>query len=172
MAWIIAVCALLFTIGSFWWINVRRGQLRSYTPTTYAASMSGAKLVVCVPLVLYNSGAAPIVVLTMRLRFVDAPVGAGAVPWQNTREKLPPDPSTKSLAAVFAVAGRTAEQRYVEFSRDDLGFSPPHVRVPVVVEARLAHKQDFQPLIQFTLDVERIAGQAQYRSYSNDPVYD
>ena len=30
----IAILALLFTIGSFWWLQARQGRLRSYPPNT------------------------------------------------------------------------------------------------------------------------------------------
>jgi hypothetical protein len=171
MTLFIAALALLFTIASFWWINVRRGQLRTYRPVTYASSMTATKLVVCLPLVLHNNGAAPIVVLTMRLRFLEAP-DAPAVPWQNKRDKLPPDNSAKSLAAGFAVAGRTAEQGYFEFSQDNPKFLPPPGTVRVVAEALLGHRKSFQRLAEFTLNMEKSSNQAPYLAYGNDPMYD
>jgi hypothetical protein len=108
----------------------------------------------------------------MRLRFQEAPASTKAIPWQNKRDKLPPDDTTKSLTAVFSIAGRTAEQGFYEFSQDDPGFLPIHGTFNVIVEARLAHRKTFQTLVSFELDTKRVSGQANYLAYSNDPVFD
>jgi hypothetical protein len=34
---IVSVCALAFTVGSFWWIQVRRGNLKGYPPHSFGA---------------------------------------------------------------------------------------------------------------------------------------
>ena len=65
---VIAVLALLFTISSFWWIQVRRGGITIYPSSTYAGSFGPNKLVLIPPLVLYNTGPAPLVVLGLRMR--------------------------------------------------------------------------------------------------------
>jgi len=33
---VISILALLFTLGSFWWLNARRGSLEAATPQSYA----------------------------------------------------------------------------------------------------------------------------------------
>ena len=66
----IASLALLFTVGSFWWLNARQGRLKSYEPQSFAACRIPDKLRLLFPLVLYNSGATPIVVQDMRLTFL------------------------------------------------------------------------------------------------------
>lgn len=50
----VAVMALLFTVSSFWWIQVRRGRLRGYTSHVYSGSFGPGKLVFVVPLVLHS----------------------------------------------------------------------------------------------------------------------
>jgi hypothetical protein len=168
---IVASCALLFTIGSFWWINVRRGRLRTYPPASFAASLTSKKLIMCLPIVLYNTGAAPLVVLMLRLRFVEASADARPVPWQNTRDKLPPDQTEKSLAASFAVPGRTACQLFLEFSQDDPDYVPPAATVSVRLEARLGHSKKWKTLMIFPMRLDQVKDPKAYLAWGNDETY-
>jgi hypothetical protein len=65
----IASLALLFTVGSFWWLNARQGRLKSSEPQSFAACRTPDKLRLLFPLVIYNSGATPIIVQDMQLNF-------------------------------------------------------------------------------------------------------
>jgi hypothetical protein len=58
----VAALALLFTVGSFWWIHARRGRLRCYTSHVYSGAYAAGKLVLVLPLVLHNPAPAPLVV--------------------------------------------------------------------------------------------------------------
>ena len=66
---VVAACALLFTVASFWWLNARRGRLRSFEPHSFAAYYTPALALIRVPVIFYNNGAAPIVVQDLRLVF-------------------------------------------------------------------------------------------------------
>ncbi len=59
----IAWFALLFTFGSFWWINARPGRLRSHEHNTFAASEKFPRI----PFMLYSSGPQPCVVRDLRI---------------------------------------------------------------------------------------------------------
>src|SRR5690349_5340810 len=63
-----SVLALLFTIVSFWWIQVRRGRLNCYISHAYSGAFGPEKLLFVVPLVLHNPAPAPLVVTDLRLR--------------------------------------------------------------------------------------------------------
>ncbi|MHA5055071.1 hypothetical protein, partial [Streptomyces sp. SD15] len=63
----LSVCALLFTIASFWWLNARQGCLRSWEPHSFAAIASGSVVRLRLPLVVHNTGVKPIVVQDLRL---------------------------------------------------------------------------------------------------------
>lgn len=40
---VISLCALLFTIGSFWWINLRPGRLRLTPVRVFSAYVQSSK---------------------------------------------------------------------------------------------------------------------------------
>src|SRR6266496_3174530 len=73
----VASLALVFTIGSFWWLNARQGRLKSFEPQSFAACRTPDILRLRFPLVFYNTGAKPIVVQDMRLSFPLSPRPAG-----------------------------------------------------------------------------------------------
>ncbi|MFJ2769665.1 hypothetical protein [Streptomyces sp. NPDC087300] len=62
----VAACALAFTVASFWWINARQGDLKVWESHSFAAAVTSEIARVRFPLVLYNTGAKPIVVLDLR----------------------------------------------------------------------------------------------------------
>jgi hypothetical protein len=55
-------CALVFTVASFWWIQVRRGRIQTYAPHSFAAAVTTDMIRIRLPLVFYNTGARAIVV--------------------------------------------------------------------------------------------------------------
>jgi hypothetical protein len=64
---VISVCALLFTVGSFWWIQARRGRLRAYGPHAYGGCLAGNKKLFIHPLIIHNPAPAPLAVTNARL---------------------------------------------------------------------------------------------------------
>ncbi len=84
---IIASCALLFTVTTFWWLNVRRGRLKSFEPHSFAAVINQDIFRVRFPFVFHNTGAVPIVIQNLRLSFLDES-DAGPLPWVATRSHI------------------------------------------------------------------------------------
>jgi hypothetical protein len=80
----VAVCALLFTVGSFWWLYLRRGKLVVTAPQTYAAFLDERRLILLFPLVFHNTGARDYVVRDLRVRFGDESVGV-PLDWERVR---------------------------------------------------------------------------------------
>jgi hypothetical protein len=166
----IAGCALVFTVASFWWLNARRGRLRSYEPHTFAAAYSEALLTIKLPLVLHNTGAAPIVVQDLRLSFPAERTSVLPIPWNATRTQLRPvsdDPAV--LPAVFAVAGRSTQQMFIEFRAPLPGIHLQAKDYAGRIEVELGHKNGWRPLLDFTLRAGNILSPGRYLAYSNSP---
>jgi hypothetical protein len=68
---VISVLALVFGVGSFWWIQARHGRLRSHKPRTYAGGY-GTQIQLSVALILHNTGPAPIVATDFDLSSMSA----------------------------------------------------------------------------------------------------
>lgn len=82
---LVAICALVFKVASFWWLNVRRGRLVSFEPHSFAAYYDQPLLLIRLPLVIHNTGPAPVVVQDMRLAFPRESTSVIPLPWRNIR---------------------------------------------------------------------------------------
>ncbi|MEU1360114.1 hypothetical protein ABZ356_09760 [Micromonospora zamorensis] len=179
---IIALAALAFTITSFWWMNVRRGSLSAHRPHTFAAAVAPDKVLINLPLVFYNDGAAPIVLQNLRLRLerpagqVAKLVGGGPnrpcnkpeVPeplpitmwWRGTRSEVQPREGHRPLPAAFPIAGRTALTVFIEFGRERESDGPAldWLGGPCIatVEVKMAHRKRWVDLSTFDLHTERV----------------
>ena len=167
----IATLALLFTVGSFWWLQARQGRLRSYPPHTFAFAGNPGQVLIRLPLVLYNTGPRPIIVQEMRLSF---PKETGAAPllWRASTSQIKPDTNDgRQLPAVFYVPGRQAQQHFVEFGIDSAdplpGVDLRAQEYRVTVEALLGHKRKWKRLASFPLQGEHIELAGNYLAYSN-----
>lgn len=168
---IIAGCALLFTVISFWWINVQRGRLKSFEPHTFAAYISRDRVRIRFPLVFHNTGAVPIVIQNLRLRFLQkSSPAAPALPWIATRSHIKPEKDDgHAFPAVFAVAGRTAYQTFQEFGAPSLGFILCAEDYRVRLEAKLGHRKKWRRILEFTFRAERISDPGRFITYENNP---
>jgi hypothetical protein len=134
---IISIVALLFTIGSFWWINARRGKLRSFEPLSFAAMIRTDNSVFRFPLVLYNNGAKPIVVQNLRMRFPKE-TGVSVFGWRTMRSEVEPHAGEETyLPAGFSVPGRTAEQVFVELDGTFPNAAPEPRIYAAAIETKL-----------------------------------
>ncbi|GAA4657305.1 hypothetical protein GCM10023347_04950 [Streptomyces chumphonensis] len=167
---IVTVCALLFTVGSFWWINARQGKLQLYEPHSFAACANQQKTLLRLPLVMYNTGAKPIIVQDLRLRFPDEPGALMPLPWRTSRAKLmPASDDGHLLPSVFSVAGREAEQIFIEFGAPFPGFVPEARDYRIRIEARLGHRKDWTSVLTFTWRAAHMWAPTSYIAYSNSP---
>jgi hypothetical protein len=163
---LIACLALAFTIGSFWWLNARQGSLKSYEPHTFAAAGTPQQSRVRLPLVLFNTGATPIVVQDMRLTFPGR--GSAVLPWVTTRSHLDSSDETWAFPAVFSILGRTAQQMFIEFGGSFAG-GVPAADCQAQVDVKLGHRDGWDHLLTFTLRASRITDPTHYITYSNRP---
>jgi hypothetical protein len=164
---LIACLALAFTIGSFWWLNARQGSLKSFEPHTFAAAATPQQSRVRLPLVLYNTGAKPIVVQDMRLLFPGRE--SAVLPWTATRSQLMPVPGDKPvLPAVFSILGRTAQQTFIEFGVS-FPAGVPAQDCQAQIDVKLGHREGWDHLLTFTFRATRITDRDRYITYSNRP---
>jgi hypothetical protein len=166
---VIASLALLFTVGSFWWLNARRGKLKSYEPQSFAACRTSDKLRLLFPLVIYNSGATPIVVQGIQLNFPEESRWKAPIPWTTTRSQLPPDDGGWTFPAVFSIPGRSAQQMFIEFGGPFPDVMPLARDYQIRIEVKVVHRKRWKHLITFTLRAAHITHPERYITYSNSP---
>lgn len=165
---VVAGCALVFTVVSFWWLNARQGKLKAYEPYSFAGAATPGLTILRLPLVLFNTGPVPIVVQDLRIRFPDEPDSLLPLPWRNSWPQLKPVGTDQaSMPGVFAVEGRKAEQRFIEFGAPFPGFVPQARDYVVSLEAKLGHRKEWRPLLTFTLRLAHMTSPGQYITYSN-----
>jgi hypothetical protein len=167
----IATLALLFTIVSFWWLQARQGKLRSYPPHSLGYARFPSEVVIRLPLVLYNTGAKPIIIQDIRLSFTEKP-GVTPLPWRTSRSQLhPANGDSPQLPAAFSVPGRTAQQHFIEFGielNNPLpGIDLKNRQYQVLVEVLLGHKKQWEQLLMFPLGVKDIKKPNANIAYSN-----
>ncbi|MFG2948467.1 hypothetical protein [Streptomyces adustus] len=167
----ISLCALLFTISSFWWINARQGRLESWEPQSFAAITDCTVTRLRLPLVLHNTGAKPIVVQDLRVSFPDEPASHLPLLWMSSPSRLRPglDEEPK-LPAGFAVSGREAQQLFMEFEAPFGGLVLAPRDYKVQIQVRVGHRKGWRPLLTFTLRAANITNRDRYNVYSNAPV--
>lgn len=167
---VVSICALVFTVAGFWWINARRGRLKSFEPRSFAAAVSMDETILRFPLVLYNTGAEPIVVQDLRLNLPQEPDHIDPFPWRASTSQIQPiNHESVELPAVFAVAGRVAEQTFMEFDGLFPGTIPEPRAYSICVEAKLSHRRKWRKLTSFVLHAEHIGTPEKYVAYSNNP---
>ena len=158
---IISIAALTFTLYSFWWQNWRSGQIVVGAPRLYAAYVDKEKLIIEIPLVIYNSGPKPFLIenLQLELEGVSEPLYFVA-----TVAKLGTD-EDRAFATQFPLHGNKAQNLICEFQRYPKGFTFEAKEYKVKLNALVNEKRDWKCLKMFTLcvsekDLETINGKA------------
>lgn len=117
---LVAVSALLFTTGSWWWLHARKGRLKVAEVHNFSGYVNADVLSVRLPLLFENTGARPRVIhyLRLRLRTVENQrVYAEALaffPTLEARDKDAPGGRSEYFHA-FAVPAFGVETKYVSF---------------------------------------------------------
>jgi len=144
---LISVCALAFTIASFWWLNARRSRIVLVgCPRSFARSVSGGRLHLMIPLSFYATGPTPAWIITMRLVVRD-PRGDFGIPFVATRPGVQPkSEDERPLATQLVLAGRRGGVFNCEFigpCPDWFEFAPPNLRLSLEAEV---HRSWGRPL--------------------------
>lgn len=142
----VSLLALLFTVGSFWWIHARRGSLVVARPQSYAFA---DKVRLRLPLVFFNTGAQALIVNDLRLLIDDEP-DRGSLAWITTRSRLRPEADDGfAFAAPFSLNGRETRELVAEFG-DDLGWTPkPGGCHPMRLQAKVHPSNDWNHVVAF-----------------------
>ncbi|MGW5615141.1 hypothetical protein [Streptomyces sp. NPDC003877] len=168
---VVAACALLFTIASFWWLNARQGVLKSYTPHSFAAATTSSKTLIRIPLIFFNTGPKPIIVQNLRLTLSGTTEGTVTLPWSTTRDRIRPEKDDDPrLPSVFVVAGRSAVQVFAEFSTPLPNFIPELREYQAAVQCKLGHKKHWGDLLEFPIQLGNMTNPTAYIAYSNEPA--
>jgi hypothetical protein len=164
-ALIISSLALLFTIFSFWWMNWRRGKLIVVEPRSYAARGSQSEsLIITIPIVFYNNGAAAIVVQNLRLLLLDEGHDTTPLFFNATIDKLLSDEG-RAFATQFPVRGREAVKLICEFQRSPGSLLFEARRYPIELQAMLNDKKVWKKLCSFHLRVTEAAANVLNQRY-------
>ena len=171
---IISCLALAFTIFSFWWMNWRKGQLIVGPPRSYAACLNGSNglIILQLPLVFYNDGAATQVVQNLRLSLEQKNKKSKVLHFNNTLSDLASD-SNKKWARQFAIGGRKSYSSIFVFQRSSGNFVFAPEKCKAILEAKIDKGNLWQVVLTFeiqtpankinTLNSNRLI------AYDNDP---
>ncbi|MGW2557648.1 hypothetical protein ACWCXB_00095 [Streptomyces sp. NPDC001514] len=169
---VVSVSALVFTVASFWWLNARQGRLETWEPHSFAAIVRGSMVRLRLPLVLHNTGAKPIVVQDLRVTFPDEPASHLPLLWTASRSRLQPGPDEEQpeLPTGFVVAGREAQQLFIEFEAPFSGLVPDARWArdyKVRIQVRVGHRKGWRSLLTFTLRTTNIVHPDRYTVCNN-----
>ena len=142
----VSLMALVFTIGSFWWLNARTGALTATRPRAYAF----AKTVrLRLPLAFFNTGATALMVEDLRV-VVDSDPERSPLRWGWDRALLRPgEDDGFAFATPFSVEGRRTKELIAEFG-DNLGWSPaPASEHRLRLQAIVSPSEDWVDLVTF-----------------------
>jgi len=152
-ALIISTLALTFTVLSFWWMNWRRGKLIVGVPRSYAARGSQTdNLIITLPLVFYNDGAAAIIVQNLRLLLLHEGPDTRPLFFNATLEKLLKDEG-RAFATQFPVRGREGITVICEFQRAPGNLLFEAKPYPIELQAILDRNREWQEVCCFDLRV-------------------
>lgn len=172
---VISILALLFTVSSFWWIQVRRGNIVCAIPRTYASDFGNDRVIVVLPLVLHNTGPAPIVIEDFRLWLTkpdwETPL---LYRWQAVQPGIIPAPPNggRVFPSPYPVEGRRAVERFIEFGCKTSGFAPTDGPYEAKVEIKMSHKDDWLGLATFDLNTQLSRETRGFIVRPNDPEWE
>jgi hypothetical protein len=168
LAVLVASFALGFTISSFWWIQVRRGRLVSYEPQVYAGYILLDGFRLRLPLTIYNTGARALTVIDLRVVFLEDAI---TVPVITFRTSLKPHTDDVSdFAHPFAVPGRQAVSRFVEFGRKGGWVPRTAATYRVRVDARTGDDGKWRRLVDIELTSPDHGTAGSYIAHRRDPA--
>jgi len=154
----LAIAGLLWAIGSFYWLHWRKGKLVVSGPRSYMAAVTSDKVIVDLPLVFYNDGAAPIVIHNLNLELSQGGLSI-LLRFNSTRDKLGAE--KQNWATQIAVEGRKSFATVCSFQTrpngDSFKFQPG--RCQCILWGRLEKSRQWQVLLRFELAVEESAAE-------------
>jgi hypothetical protein len=173
-ALVISALAVLFTLFSFWWLHWRRGRIIVGPPRSFAATSTGKDglLIVQLPLVFYNDGAASQVVQNLRLNLVQDVNRSAILHFYSTVADLA-NADTRKWARQFAIEGRNSYSSVFVFQQSPGNFIFAAGKCQATLEGKLNNQDSWKVLLTF--DLQTPAGSVQALNsgklivYDNDP---
>ena len=170
----ISTFALFFTIFSFWWMNWRRGKIIIGPPRSFAATSKGEDdlLIVQLPLVFYNDGAASQVIQNLRLTLVQNGNRSAILYFNNTVPDLV-NAQTREWARQFAVEGRKSYSSVFVFQRKPGNFIFHKGKCQAILKGKLNNDEKWGEMLTFDLQIPaksiNTMNSGQLAVYDNDP---
>lgn len=170
----ISTLALLFTIFSFWWMNWRRGKIIVGPPRSFAATSKSEDdlLIIQLPLVFYNDGAASQVIQNLRLTLVQNGNRSTILYFNNTVPDLV-NAQTREWACQFAVEGRKSYSSVFVFQRKPGNFIFHKGKCQAILEGKLNNDEKWEEMLTFDLQIPaksvNTMNSGQLIAYDNDP---
>jgi hypothetical protein len=155
-ALVVSACALLFTLFSFWWMNWRRSSLIVAPPRSFAAAVDATRAIIELPLVFFNPGPTPLIVLNLRLS-LHHDGGMEPVPplaFIATLGKVGTD-KDRAFATQFMVKGRDGLALICEFQRLGLALAPGRYTAEIL-GVMLGQNETWRALTRFPLDLRQL----------------
>lgn len=168
MAIVISLCALGFTIGTFWWMNWRPAELRMVKtiPRPIWVQWAGTQdqnkkpvrqpfLSVSMPLILWNAGAQPAPVTNLRIRITELDGNTTILPWQRTMKGSGALPEENVFATPFALGQNETRQAIFNFqqSRENQRPLDPALQQLSFDVEYSENNQEWKPLHSFDLEL-------------------
>lgn len=170
----ISTLVLLFTIFSFWWMNWRRGKIIVGPPRSFAATSKSEDklLIVQLPLVFYNDGAASQVIQNLRLTLIQNGNRSAILYFNNTVPDLV-NAQNREWARQFAVEGRKSYSSVFVFQRKPGSFTFHKGKCQTTLEGKLNDDEKWKKMLTFDLQISaksvNIMNSGQLIPYDNDP---
>lgn len=165
----ISACALLFTVGSFWWLHARPGRLVLTEIRIFSGYVRPDRAALRVPVTLYNTGAKPRVVVDLRLHLSSGGLSATAAT-SVFRSAIRPGPSdVEDFPYPYVVPGRTVVTKFVDF-RADPAVMCTGTPADAVLEA-LVDRRGWREVGSGAIRTDAMADPSVYITYSNDPLH-
>jgi len=164
----ISVLAVVFTIGSFWWLHARKGSLEATRPPNYAFAAS-PEIRLRFPLAFFNTGAKALIVTDLRVVFDDKPTPS-PFRWLTTRTKLRPEKEDGfAFATPFTVGGRGAREVVAEFGEVQ-GWSPQALsRHRLRLQAEIHPSENWTDVVTFDWWAPSAEKMTHYIAHRNEP---
>ena len=175
---IIAFIGLLWAVGTFWWMHWHKGKVIVGAPRTYAALSHQRDdfLLVRLPLVFYNTGAATIVVQNLRLTLEHSGKKSPVLYFNQTVPKLDVEQEQeREWAKQFPVEGRKVVSLICEFLRKPRNsFDFTASSCDAVLEGRFDSDENWKIVAKFKLRtpveyLDTLNSTKPPMAYDNDP---
>lgn len=166
---VISTCALLFTVGSFWWLYVRPGRLRMVEIRVFAAYVHADEAALRIPVTLYNSGPKPLVVVDLRLQMSSAGHAATAATRVFRTTIKPSSDDVEDFPHPYVVPGRSVVTKFVDFAADPSVMTTGESATAGLLV--LISGRGWRKVGGSEIRTDVISSPDAYISYSNDPAH-